>query len=113
MFDGVADTCWNSDQGSPQSIMLDFLSAGVTIEKIDITFQGGFVGQEALIEVGESLDSLIEVQTLYNILDNNDKQCFPLASSPTGRYLKITFPTSTDFYGRVTIYDMEVYGQKS
>jgi hypothetical protein len=45
MFDGNADTCWNSNNGSPQFIVLDFLN-NVEFESIRIIFQGGFVGQE-------------------------------------------------------------------
>lgn len=44
MFDNDINTCWNSDQGSPQSILIDFQRL-VKIQFINITFQGGFVGQ--------------------------------------------------------------------
>ena len=27
-----------------------------------------------------------------------------------GRLLKVSFPASSDFYGRITIYKLEVYG---
>jgi hypothetical protein len=26
------------------------------------------------------------------------------------RYMRITFPSSTDFYGRITIYNLNIYG---
>jgi hypothetical protein len=45
MFDGNKNTCWNSDQGSPQFILIDFGRSVVT-KKLKIMFQGGFVGQE-------------------------------------------------------------------
>jgi hypothetical protein len=46
MFDySTNDSCWNSDQGSPQFILFDFLKP-VNIQEIDFVFQGGFVGQE-------------------------------------------------------------------
>ena len=111
MFDNVQDTCWNSDQGSPQSITLDFLQPAI-VEKVDITFQGGFVGQECKVEIGDALDGLNHVQTWYDIFDINDKQTLSLTSPTSARYLRLTFPSSTDFYGRVTIYSMEVYGEK-
>ncbi len=117
MFDDNNDTCWNSDQGSPQWILFDFGEL-VSFSSVAFTFQGGFVGQEATIEVGEaSATSLEPVLTIYSILDNNNLQKFSLipASESTarrGRYLKITFPSSTDFYGRVTIYGLQVYGTR-
>jgi hypothetical protein len=45
MFDSSHDTCWNSDQGSPQFILIDFLKA-VNIQALTFIFQGGFVGQD-------------------------------------------------------------------
>eukprot|EP00981_Chlorochromonas_danica_P001819 scaffold385_cov182-Ochromonas_danica.AAC.18 len=45
MFDGNADTCWNSDQGSPQYILIDF-GREVVATRIVFAFQGGFVGQD-------------------------------------------------------------------
>ena len=45
MFDGSQDTCWNSDQGTPQYIIIE-LSRPLVVKQIKIMFQGGFVGQE-------------------------------------------------------------------
>lgn len=113
MFDGRDDTCWNSDQGSPQYILLEFASR-VAVSRVRIMFQGGFVGQDAVVEVGEK-DSLAIVATLQTIEDCNRMQSFDIISEGPevargGRYVKITFPTSTDFYGRVTIYKLELEG---
>ena len=43
MADGKEETCWNSDQGSPQWILIEFPGA-VTLSRVCIMFQGGFVG---------------------------------------------------------------------
>ena len=45
MFDGTEETCWNSEQGKPQWILLRF-EGKVNIQEVNIMFQGGFVGQE-------------------------------------------------------------------
>ncbi|KAM3570007.1 hypothetical protein VYU27_007904, partial [Nannochloropsis oceanica] len=45
LFDGSPDTCWNSDQGSPQWIWLQF-QRPVHIHTIQIMFQGGFAAEE-------------------------------------------------------------------
>jgi len=39
LTDGREDTCWNSDQGSPQSIVIDF-ERDVLIHQIQLMFQG-------------------------------------------------------------------------
>jgi hypothetical protein len=44
MFDEDVNTCWNSDQGEQQSVIIDFGRA-VRVHRLTITFQGGFVGQ--------------------------------------------------------------------
>ncbi|OQS07684.1 hypothetical protein THRCLA_20087, partial [Thraustotheca clavata] len=45
LFDGLNDTCWNSDQGSSQQVWLSF-NRTVMIKRIELMFQGGFVGEE-------------------------------------------------------------------
>lgn len=51
------------------------------------------------------------VARLDVIEDCNDMQVFPVQSEVEGRYVKITFASSSDFYGRVTVYRMEVRGK--
>ncbi|KAJ2854853.1 hypothetical protein FB639_006306, partial [Coemansia asiatica] len=45
LFDGSAETCWNSEQGLPQYVMVEFAPA-VKISNIYIQFQGGFAGKD-------------------------------------------------------------------
>lgn len=45
MFDGSEETCWNSDQGSPQWVFFEF-NQPVLIQEVQMQFQGGFVGKE-------------------------------------------------------------------
>ena len=47
LLDGSSDTCWNSEQGSPQFVQLTFQQP-VHIASLSVTFQGGFVGQVAI-----------------------------------------------------------------
>jgi hypothetical protein len=117
MFDGLLDTCWNSDQGSPQFVMLDF-GKDVVVTDLKIMFQGGFSGADAIVQVGSSLNALETLTSGLEIADCNELQTFPLqtvggssSSAPyRGRYVQVTFPSSTDFYGRVTIYQLEMNG---
>ena len=50
MFDGREDTCWNSDQGTPQWVRITFDSTKY-ITKLQLMFQGGFVGNREEREV--------------------------------------------------------------
>ena len=111
MFDGTLDTCWNSDQGSPQHLIIAF-ERPVSVGQLAIVFQGGFCGQDGIVELGNSLDSLASIGNLDVIEDSNDLQRFEISQPETsGVYLKITFLRSTDFYGRITIYNLMVYGR--
>jgi hypothetical protein len=53
---------------------------------------------------------LKKVCVLDDIKDCNDMQQFNTEDSTPSRYLKITFGTTTDFYGRVTVYSLDVFG---
>lgn len=44
MIDGNDETCWNSHQGSPQSISMEFKEASI-LNNVQIMFQGGFTGK--------------------------------------------------------------------
>ena len=71
MFDGNEDTCWNSHQGSPQSILMECKDSVVPVS-ITAVFQGGFVGQDATIELlsGDSADRVETVHTeLWDTLE--------------------------------------------
>ena len=43
LLDGYSDTCWNSEQGSPQHVQIRFAQP-VDVDTLSLTFQGGFVG---------------------------------------------------------------------
>ncbi|CAM9922705.1 unnamed protein product, partial [Ectocarpus fasciculatus] len=130
MFDGGDVTCWNSDgvrtiqrymcahlifcgitQGSPQTVTIDF-GRKVRLHHMDVMFQGGFVGKDPIMACGESLKELVPCET-FDPADTNDIQTFQIQAQGevgpiTARYLKIEFHSSTDFYGRITIYQFKV-----
>jgi hypothetical protein len=65
------------------------------------------------IDGGDSLETLFPLSKWENIYDNNDPQTFCFDSKPRCRYLRLNFASSSDFYGRIIIYNMEVYGDRS
>ncbi|KAI9490805.1 hypothetical protein BDB00DRAFT_884045 [Zychaea mexicana] len=119
LIDGSEETCWNSEQVIyslsivQYTIISHFGSEPVTVEAILFTFQGGFVGKKCL-----ALASLPDTPNDYSIdlgafypEDINSTQKFPLSSVDSKiQRLKIVFEESTDFYGRITVYKMDILG---
>ncbi|KAI8359804.1 galactose-binding domain-like protein [Blakeslea trispora] len=113
LIDGQAETCWNSEQGLPQNILLDFAQP-VCVESILFQFQGGFVGKKCLVvgsQANSPNDYSIHLDTLYPE-DINSIQTFTFPVTEPLKRVKIVFEESTDFYGRITIYKLDVLGKQ-
>lgn len=112
MLSSDVTTCWNSAQGSPQQILLQF-HRSVNIEQLHIMFQGGFVGQDVQLHVQTegSVPHWQQLQVDIEPEDVNEMQLFvcPVANATA---LQIIFQRSTDFYGRVIIYRLDVTGSE-
>ena len=90
--------------------------------RIALTFQGGFVGTRCSVDVrvtskdGQSM----EWRTMTHIYpeDINRRQSFELKGEEEVQNLvesgveslKLVFEQSSDFFGRITIYDLKVEG---
>ncbi|KAI9276593.1 galactose-binding domain-like protein [Sporodiniella umbellata] len=112
LVDGNEETCWNSEQGLPQNILIDFPSA-VSVSSISITFQGGFAGKKCVFlgsVQNTPNDYKVEIGTVYPE-DTSSKQVFSFTPTEELKRLKIVFEESTDFYGRITVYTLDVLGQ--
>ena len=87
-------------------------------------FQGGFAGSEMVCYIGAAATEhgCVEEIARFEADDNNEWQRFSLSkggssttvsNQPQGcRALKIAFPHTSDFYGRVTVYRLDVYGTR-
>jgi hypothetical protein len=103
-------------QGLPQSIKLTFAER-VIPKRVSLTFQGGFVGIHCAIYVDLEADKK-EWRLLTSIYpeDVNRRQSFDLhllEPSDIGngvRSLRLVFEKSSDFYGRITVYDLKLEG---
>ena len=101
-------------QGTPQYIQLIFPEL-VAPKQLSITFQGGFVGTKCAVQVLSKVDAQ-EWQLYTHVFpeDVNRKQTFQLAASetvPIGTTgIRLVFEESSAFFGRVTIYDLQLYG---
>jgi hypothetical protein len=84
-------------------------------KRLTITFQGGFVGHRCTVRVPDKKDWEI-VTTIYpeNV---NRQQVFDLPQSHPRfiegiSFLKLVFEESSDFFGRITVYDLKLEGTK-
>jgi hypothetical protein len=103
----------------PQSIQLAFPAPGIRPSAITLTFQGGFVGTRTALYARTEKDET-EVNEDWTPLtklfpeDVNREQKFdiPALENPITR-VKLVFESSSDFFGRITIYDLKLYGSRA
>ncbi|KAL7855173.1 hypothetical protein SRHO_G00173630 [Serrasalmus rhombeus] len=72
MFDSNEETCWNSDQGDQQWVLLEF-PALVKVSELRLQFQGGFSGKSCKLE-GCRKDANLEHIVDFYPEDNNSLQ---------------------------------------
>lgn len=109
-----SSTCWNS-AGSPSGndssfFLLDF---GRPVQPIElrVQFQAGFIAEQVNVfwKNGESWEEMTDLE----VEDDHDLQIHELlegSNPPTTNAVKFVFDEYTDFYGRVTIYQLQVWG---
>lgn len=121
LIDGSPETCWTSQQGLPQFIQLGF-DGRVIPSRLSITFQGGFVGTRCvvLVPLSSTNERKSDWQNLTSIYpeDVNRRQIFDLKSADASIFeqgvsgIKLVFEESSDFFGRITVYDLQLEGKK-
>jgi hypothetical protein len=104
-----AAACWASDQGSPQRVQLAF-ARPVRVGELRVMFQGGFAGQDMQVHVRRSGAWEMAGGGGKDPEDSNELQRFPLQVDGLVDAMTVTFGRSTDFYGRVVVYSLDVLG---
>jgi hypothetical protein len=130
-----SSSCWNSEgnQGDTHWLTIDFGGRTVCIKQVKIMFQAGFAAESGLLQVQVQLplptptptptstdgsstsppgnwetaqelefEDTYELQTESTITDNG-------TNGYTTKAVKFIFQDFTDFYGRVTIYRLEIW----
>ena len=115
-------TSWNSE-GSPNGkkesfFIVDFSGAGgrsVTAEELCVQFQAGFAAEEITVFVKKARDEPSKWTRVEEIEadDDHELQSFPLSVADAITALKIVFDETTDFYGRVIVYQLQVWGKEA
>lgn len=137
LVDRDPGTCWTSTQGLPQWVQLIFPSESPIYPKqLSLTFQGGFAATRVAVYTAKDLlrDSEWTLLTYVYPEDVNRKQKFDLtvhsregetqaqaevAGETNGALseaveqpvaqIKLVFEQSSDFFGRITIYDLDIH----
>ncbi|KAJ7070690.1 galactose-binding like protein [Mycena amicta] len=116
LIDGNPETCWTSQQGLPQYVQFTFPERRVVPESIDLTFQGGFVGTRCAAKVSAREGDSWELLTHIFPEDINKRQQFSFLNATAGieggiERLRLEFEESSDFFGRITLYDLKLFGR--
>ncbi len=109
LFDGRDDTCWNSEQGSPQWVRLAFPRA-VRVAAVRVMFQGGFAGRHCWLEASADGGRTYRRSLEFFPEDGNGAQTFPLPEEESGDAFRLVFGESSDLFGRVTVYHLQLLG---
>ncbi|XP_042338279.1 nuclear receptor 2C2-associated protein [Plectropomus leopardus] len=111
MFDRNEETCWNSDQGECQWVSLEFPQS-VKVSELKVQFQGGFSAKTCRLDGCSKDGAFTEISHFYPE-DNSSLQSFPIQEAPAVDKVKIMFENSADFFGRITVYSLDVLGEKN
>ncbi|XP_041790776.1 nuclear receptor 2C2-associated protein [Chelmon rostratus] len=111
MFDCNEETCWNSDQGECQWVLLEFPQS-VKVSELRLQFQGGFSAKTCRLEGCPKEGDFTAISHFYPE-DNNSLQSFPIQEAPAVDKVKIMFENSADFFGRIIVYSLDVLGEKA
>nr|KAF6349533.1 nuclear receptor 2C2 associated protein [Myotis myotis] len=72
LFDQDEETCWNSDQGPSQWVVLEFPQR-IRVSQLQIQFQGGFSSRRGCLEGSQRSEALNKIVDFYPE-DNNSIQ---------------------------------------
>lgn len=121
-------SCYNSDgqsDGKTDTAFTVLFHRNVLLSEIRIQFQGGFVPEECDLFCAEVTQKPGQSEMTWKLIedayiepeDNNELQSFDLTEieNPEERKcyaIRLQLKSSSDFYGRVTIYKLEVWGEE-
>eukprot|EP00667_Euglena_gracilis_P025501 EG_transcript_29961 len=109
LFTPDAEGCWQSQPGSPQSITLTFRGP-VRLQELRLTSQGGFCGRHVQLLTAASMEEPLALLQELHPADTNAEQRFSCEAAGVVR-LQLLFPDSTDLYGRIVVYRLQVLGE--
>ena len=120
-LDNKTEDAWKSaasENNNPLQYYEVHFKRDVKVHEIKVQFQGGFVGMDCIVfQKSSDNDDWEEFEELYmETIESNEVQCFGVEFSPDQsdvepcRSIRIEFGKSSDFYGRIVIYSLEIWG---
>jgi hypothetical protein len=122
-LDSQTDEAWKSapsEDNDPLAYYEVHFQQSVCPREIRVQFQGGFVGMDCVVYQKRQKDDdngWEEFEELFvDPIDSNEVQTFPVEMDADEQNneaisaLRIEFGRSTDFYGRIVVYSLEVWG---
>lgn len=135
-LDGSSDAAWKSapsEGNDPSAYYEVHFHRDVDVRELRLQFQGGFAGGDCVAYLrrtdrsdddeggpprddARDGDGWEEFDELFvDPADSNEVQAFPVERDPDEavefcRSLRIEFGRSADFYGRIVVYSLEVWG---
>eukprot|EP01100_Stratorugosa_tubuloviscum_P001611 TRINITY_DN1365_c2_g1_i2.p1 TRINITY_DN1365_c2_g1~~TRINITY_DN1365_c2_g1_i2.p1 ORF type:complete len:163 (+),score=55.36 TRINITY_DN1365_c2_g1_i2:45-491(+) len=110
LIDDSDQTCWNSDQGKSQFIIINFENL-ILLSSFSLLFQGGFTSKIIQLEIKVDEEQNWKLfQNEFYPEDSNLLQQFNVNMTESIVQLKINFIDSNDFFGRITIYKLILFG---
>eukprot|EP00753_Platysulcus_tardus_P014800 PLAT4536.2.p1 GENE.PLAT4536.2~~PLAT4536.2.p1 ORF type:complete len:162 (-),score=51.17 PLAT4536.2:59-544(-) len=110
-IDGDSDSAWTSD-GKPPHWLLVKLAEPARPQSLALTFQGGFAGVEIEVKAGAVDEKPLPTLTTIFPADVNERQLFELPGA-TAQLLQFVIRRSSDLYGRVILYELDVLGSSA
>ena len=111
MFDGSDTSCWNSDQGLPQAVEILLEPPAPRVSTLRVMFQGGFVPTAIHCYTSSEAKGAYGDEPVCTVVpkDANNMQDLALEPALTDvARVKLLFPESGDFFGRITIYQLDL-----
>ena len=110
VLDDDAGTSWNSEgnQPTPTSLLLDF-NRPVHPTTVKFQFQAGFAAESCTIFVDGKNSGCESLE----LKDSHELQEHRVTLPPQTNKMKLVLEDLTDFYGRVILYRLEVWGQEN
>lgn len=135
-LDSSSDAAWKSapseENDDPMAYYEVYFHRPVAVHELRVQFQGGFVGMDCIVyqkttqpqsaegsavgeqSNGDDVGEWEEMDELFlDPVDSNEVQTFPAERDSETKdctALRIEFGRSTDFYGRLVVYSLEVWG---
>lgn len=88
--------------------MLQFVNP-IALKKFEIQFQGGFAAKSICLQKNSTEANVQETVNTFFPEDINSVQTFSLDAPLITNNLKFLFPESTDTYGRIIVYKINMY----